>query len=311
MFGKENKNCSLAVCCCNSCSGNSCCSQVTNEQLVNLSNNVKKEIEKTSKSRINNLTLGYPAKSFSNDYINVLSNYDKIIVRYRKAILVQEPPCLCACKFNKLIEKINKLVGKDCSKKCREDVVIEERLDWIINNPHCVAAARWEKLVYQVCFDLSMDVELVSKKDLHSIVYEITKKELTCNIVAAFSVYDKVCKLTHDIDISSPLCTLTFDINKSKKECQIQYENLITTTKCDLSFKKYMQLLECRLNHSIIADVYGKSLRLDIVDDKPHLVTSSNSYNICDLKFTELSTNNCEILDFKPEITEYLKSYNL
>lgn len=293
------------------CSDSVCCPEISNETTVDILNKLYKQIEKYSKSRISNLRFAFNTSKTVDEDILKLTYYSKILESYRRSLYHNCNFHLCNCKVNRIINKVKNIVGKQPINKCREDILVEERPSWILANPQCVAYAKWEKLAHQVCFDLSMDIELVDLKDLSSLIYDISMNSLVCDIVAAFSVFDKVCKLTYNTDISSPDCSITFDINKSKKECELNYQSLIETTSCDLSYKKYINLLECKLNHSIIADVYGKSLRLDIIDGNPHLVTSSNNYNICDLNFTEVSNKDCEVLSFKPQVTKYLNSYNL
>lgn len=297
--------------CNNSCSNQSCCSSLSNEDLVNVMNNIDNEIIAYSKHRINNYLYGYSYNKDTDHIISQLNSYKNSINRHRVSTLANEKTCLCSCKVNALFEKVRKLTGKDCTKKCRTDVIVGENTGWMLKNPQCVARANWEKFSYNLCFELSMDVELMSVDDLCEISYDLSTKELSCDVIAAFSVYNHVCNITNSIDIFSKSCDLTFDATKSEPECKVQYTQLVKTTNCDLSFKKYMNLLECKLNHSIVAEVYGKNLKLDIIDDKPHLITKSNSYNICDLKFKKMITEECETLNFKPEITNYLNSYNL
>lgn len=297
--------------CNTSCNNAACCSFLSNEEIVNVLNNIDNEIITYSKSRINNYLYGYPYNSNKDNLIQQLHTYKVILDRYRISIFYNEKPCLCSCKLHGIFEKIKKITGKDCTKKCRTDVMVGENTGWMLNNPQCVARANWEKFAYKLCFELSMDVELMSIEDLCDIAYDLSTKEMSCDVVAAFSVYNHICTITNDIDIFSKNCNFTFDVNKTKKECEVKWQELVTKQNCDLTFKKYMELLDCKLNHSIIAEVYGNKLRLDVIDNKPHLITKSNSYNICDLKFKEMITEECETLNFKPEITNYLNSYNL
>jgi hypothetical protein len=300
--------------CCNlgNCSSdNTCCKVFTNASIVSIINNIDKEINLYSKSRIANFLYGYKSKDNVEEFIVRLTSYKKVLESFRISLLHDQIPCLCSCKIDKLVSKISKLIGKDCSTECRKDVTVEENLGWILYNPYCVARGKWEKAAYQVCGELHMDVEITRQEDICDITFELISNNISCNIISAISVYAKVCDLTANVDIKTDSCNLTFDFQKTEEVCKINYKKLVTDTSCDLSYKKYLSLLDCKLNHSIIADVYGNKLRLDIIDDKPHLITSQRSYNLCDLKFTEVSSNACELLNFKPEVKEYLNSYNL
>lgn len=304
---QENKSCCNMGKCSSNCTS---CKIYTNADLVSIINNIDNEINKFSKGRILNYLYGYRYKDVK-ESITRLTSYKTVLNTFRISLLHEEKPCLCSCKIDKLVSKISKLLGKDCAIHCRKDVTVEENLGWILYNPYCVARGKWEKAAYQVCGELKMDVEITTQEDICDITFDLISKALPCKIISAISVFSKVCDLTANVDIKSDACNLTFDSQKTEEFCKINYQKLITDVSCDLSYKKYLNLLDCKLNHSIIADVYGNNLRLDIIDDKPHLITSQRSYNLCDLKFTEISSNACELLNFKPEVKEYLDSYNI
>lgn len=276
---------------------NECCNKCCVDKCVNLNfrdiiYSINEQITTLSSCKINDLKYGFKCKDHTDFKINKLSLQKWVLENYQKF-----SKCICLSDINIIKEDVKTTIN--CKPSLYKDLIIDSsnQQEWNKLNPYAVSRESWEKYVYQVCEDLSLDITIETACNF---IYDIQVQNISCNVLSALSVYSKECEINFVKDIYT------------KQECKIAFQELVTKIPtCNLDFKTYTKLINnCNLRPEIIKEVYSCDLKLEIINAKPYLNTTNNSYCLDDIKFTKtLTDNTCDILTDIPEIEKFIREY--
>lgn len=250
-------------CCIKSCNG--VCATFDIDDILY---SIKEKISEYSKSFLDDLKYGFKCKPDTQFNINKLSAQKWVLENLSKF-----KNCFCDSDLQIIKEDIQTTVS--CKPICKKDLIIDDSLvlEWNKNNPYCISKELWETLVYKVCGELSIKVDIST----------------ACNLIFDIYTEEKHCDLINSISIKNhEKCELDFKAQITKKdECKLEFKKLIQIhPKCNLTLHKYTKLInECNLNFDIINEIYNCNLKVQFKNSTPYLYTKSSNYCIQDLKF--------------------------
>lgn len=270
-------SCDCSICL-NKCSDGGCC-EISYNDIDGLIYDIKVRLTSLADSVVNRLRNGVGCTKDDFKNIITLNLYKDTLTTAKRLLYYEKKNCLCDKRLCQLRESVLELLKVDCYEDCRTDVTITRNaeLEWIAQNPYCVAREKWEALAYHVCDGIKLEIE---KDELRcDIAFDIIKTIIPCELLAAFQ-------------IRKELCDLNFTVNRTKDECKLDYELLLEKTNCDLEFKEYLCLVDCNLSFDIINMIYGCGLRVEIDKNgqNPRIFTPLNSYGLNELGFKEKIT---------------------
>lgn len=259
-----------------------CCTKSCNEVCATFDINdiiysIKEKIVEYSISYLNDLKYGFKCKPDTQFNINKLSAQKWVLENLSKF-----KNCFCNSDLQFIKEDIQTTVN--CKPKCKLDLIVDDSniQEWNVNNPYCISKELWETLVYKVCGELSMDIDISTACNL---IFDIYTEEKQCLIVEQISVKN------------NEQCSIDFKpIITKKEDCKIEFKKLIEENKnCDLTLHKYTKLInQCNLDYDIINSIYSCNLKIQFKNNKPYLYTKSGNYCIEDLKF-EIKDKSCNL----------------
>ena len=250
-------------CCIKSCNG--VCATFDIDDILY---SIKEKISEYSKSFLDDLKYGFKCKPDTQFNINKLSAQKWVLENLSKF-----KNCFCDSDLQIIKEDIQTTVN--CRPICKKDLIIDDSLvlEWNKNNPYCISKELWETLVYKVCGELSIKIDIST----------------ACNLIFDIYTEEKHCDLINSISIKNhEKCELDFKAQITKKdECKLEFKKLIQIhPKCNLTLHKYTKLInECNLNFDIINEIYNCNLKVQFKNSTPYLYTKSSNYCIQDLKF--------------------------
>ena len=276
---------------------NECCNKCCVDKCINLNfrdiiYSINEQITILSSCKINDLKYGYKCKDHTDFKINKLSLQKWVLENYKKF-----SKCICLTDINIIKEDIQTTIN--CKPSYYKDLIIDKSNydNWNKLNPYAVSRESWEKYVYQVCGELSLEI---SVETACNFIYDIQVQNISCDLVSALSVYSKECEIQFSKDVYT------------KPECKIAFQELISKSpNCNLDFKTYIKLINtCNLRPEIIKEVYACDLKLELTNNKPCLITNKNSYCLDDIKFTKtLCDDSCNIITEVPKIEKFIREY--
>jgi len=274
--------------CCNKCCKDIC----TNIDVRDLIYKAKLKITELSNCKINELKYGFVCKNDPDFLISKISLQKWVLENSNKFT-----NCLCLSDINFIKEDLTRIV--DCNYLDRKDLIIDKsnQQSWNTENPYCISRERWEEMVYKVCGDLSLEIEIKKGCDF---VFDIYSKNISCDLIAGLSVYSKQCEVKFEKNVVS------------SKECKLQFDKLVKDIpSCDLNYKLYNKLVnKCNVKHNLIAEAYSCGLKFDIDGNCPIIKSKNSSHNLCDFKFKNILYDvSCEFLIDKPNVQKFIREY--
>lgn len=263
------------------------CYNVDFDQLIYQS---KSALNILSQKRAESRSLGY---SFTgDDKLETLRGYLRVLNDEEENIILGGKACLDCNNLQKLAESVRRL-SATCDLSSRKDQKVDYSAEaaWITKNPYCVSREKWEKLAYQVCGELKLNISAV--ETVCDITFEIVRKLIPCDIMVSIAVYKQQC----DLDLH---------ISRTEEECEIDFEILSEETNCDLDLKTYKTLVANNFSYDIIRNVYENGCTLELNDSaEVAIVTPLRTYQVKDLNFSgipdiqALTTLNVDTADSK------------
>lgn len=265
---------------CQICLNDQCntgCCELSYSVLQDLVYSLKKEIARIGDNYANRLKSGYSCSPADFDFKsnshsrNTLKEGASLIVNYKKLSQLlfslnkelknsynEVESCIEEKSICKLKDQALSLLGFNCLGQCRQDLYVstDGLEDWIESNPYCVAREKWEELLYSVCDEIQVDIEVVRQS----------------------------CDIIFDLQQEYKNCLIDFTLNLSEKDCKIQYNLLRRDLDCNISFNLFKELLDCGISYNLIRRSIecGLSFEIDRTDNCPMVVTLTGKYSLCD-----------------------------
>jgi hypothetical protein len=241
----------------------------TYRSIDELTYKIKSRLSYLANLKIRNLFYGYHPEHYVDDEINKLSVLKGSLDRVKKSFLHIQKSCLDDETIQKIVEKANKIVGKESCPKKRADIKIgEEDLNsYLSKGPRCVSYDTWNEFSRFICGRIGFT--LTAEREICDIAFEISRNIISCNLLYSLSVYKE-------------MCDLKYKVNRTKEECKIDYKLLMEKNPtCDLEFKSYLSYVhKHNLSFPIIDEVYSSGLSLLEQDGEVFLCTALNNYNL-------------------------------
>ena len=256
-----------------------CCNHDIKE-LRDLSLRIKNNFSKAAKDEVNSLYYGYEcggdedSKDKLKTYQGVLDNYLKQLsllqrdaFRNEKNEVVENTKtCLSCDDLQCLLEKIRKIIGKDCAVQCSVLTIDDSQEEmWILDNPTCVSYECWNKWSKIISSKLDVQLTVESQKDL--LILELHKETISPNVAVAL----RAVKEANDLEL---------EVSRTIEESKIDFKLLLEKEDIDFDFKTYLKLTKNNLSFDIISEIYKNKLSLEIESDCVYLKTSLSKYPI-------------------------------
>lgn len=265
---------------CQICLNDQCdsgCCELSYSVLQDLVYGIKKEIARIGDNYANRLKSGYSCSPTDFEFRGNSHTRDKLnegaslILQYKKLSQLlfalnkelknsyfENESCVLSKTVCNLKDQALSLLGFNCLGQCRQDIMVStEGLEqWIETNPYCVAREKWEELLYAVCDEIQVSIEVV--KHACDIIFEIQQEYKNCAI--------------------------DFTVDLTEKDCRIQYELLVRDVDCSITFELFKELLDCGISYNLIRTALscGLSFDIDRTDNCPMIVTMTGTYSLCD-----------------------------
>lgn len=243
-----------------------CCLNVSMDTLKGLIYLLERDLSVSAKDKLNLFLYQYPSK-FSENHIAKLTRYLTILKKIEYAILRDVEDCYECEFYEKIYSAVNSMVSR-VSYHCEANVSVDtsNKTAWELSHPYCITRSRWEELAYVICNDLSIKFEIIDKSC--DLTFDLATNTISCDTIAALSVYDKMCELN-------------YKVSRTEKECLLDYNLLIENhPDCDIDYRLYKELIACNLSYDIINQILCDNTNLGIVNGKPSIRTLVGDYII-------------------------------
>jgi hypothetical protein len=205
--------------------------------------------------------------------IKRLSVYHSIIRRLKQQVLCGSSICLDRVSLQGLVEKITRLVGKNCHISNNDYLIDDSKEEqWVIKRPFCRTYEDWEKWAKYFAGKLKLELKTETEQ-LNKLILEISRETITANVLLALSAYTEARE------------NLNLEINRSDEEIKLDFELMLEKVSgFDLSLDVYVEMIkDHKLSFDIIKTVYDEGLSLDISGEKVQLKTPINAYTLEEL----------------------------
>ena len=257
------------------CSGGCC--DISYDTLLSLSYGIKTKISEIGDNYAERLREGRSCSPSHFDFKAMsigrtsLSAEADLIMQYKKLtqlrIAVEKElknlyhgakSCVSQFAICKIKDQALDILSFNCLNECRKDlkVTTDDVDEWNAANPYCISRESWEALLYQVCNDLQVEIEVVKQRC--DLVYEIVQEYRSCAIDFVLDLTEQDCKIQYDLLVNTVDCNITFDIFQTLLDCGISYNLVRTALECGITF-----------------DISKK-------DRCPMIVTLEGGYSLCD-----------------------------
>lgn len=238
---------------------------------------IKNEVHKLSKSHLrlikNRYSCDLEYESSLKDKISKLNTYYKILNRLKDQSLSGYEICLDKESLQCLIEKIIRIIGKNCVPELKDYCIDKSREDeWVVKNPYCRSYEDWEKWSKFLCEKLHLNISSETEK-LTSLILEITQETITPNVLLAISAYTEVRE------------NLNLKISRSDDEIKLDFKLLLEKIpSCNLNLNIYQEMIKNhKLSFDIVKTIYDEGLSLELTKQNVELKTPVNVYNLSQL----------------------------
>ena len=256
--------------------------------------NLRLEIENESIKYVNGLKADkslfeYREYYYTIHYLEILEKeYNNRIRGFKECLSKKELECL--------LDRILKIVGKQCTINKRDLLIDSSKKDlWIKNNIFCTPYSEWIKYSKKICDRINIDFKVERK--ICDFTLELVRKVIPCNILIYLQAVKKSCDLGIKLDVD-------------KVRCEAELKILREKVNCDLDINLYRDLKSCNINFDFIKEVYSCGLSLKIDSYKcPILVSNLNEYPLNDLNPQNLESlkefNNIPTIDVQNILNNY------
>lgn len=239
--------------------------------------NIKNEVLKLSKCNLDYLKYRYSSSPYTEvelrDKLDRLVTYREVLTRLKDQILSGVCNCLDKESYSCLMEKVTRLVGKNC-KPVYVDYTIDNsnEEEWVMKCPFCRSYENWEKWSKFFAGKLNLQIN-ADTEVLTNLILEISREIITPNVLLAISVYTEVRE------------NLNLEISRSTEEIKLDFELLIEQVpNFDLNLSIYTELIEKhKLSFDIIKTVYDEGLSLEVDQEEVQLRTPVNAYTLAEI----------------------------
>lgn len=273
------------------CADKGVCSTHSYKSLDELTYRMKERLAFLSKEKLNNLFYGYKCAANIDSEIKKLSTYKEVLDRTKISFLHIGKSCNDDETIQLIIEKTNKIIGKQSCPKCRADIKIDDSKlhNYLITGPKCVSYDLWNEFSRFICGKLGLKIS--AEKQKCDLTFEISREIISCDLLYTLKVHKE-------------LCDTGYKVSRTDEECRIDYKLLLEKNSCDLEYKAYVSYVrDFNLSYPIIESIYAAGLSLATENNEAILCTPLNNY-----KLTEITPDSLqELLDlgFVIEHTRY------
>lgn len=263
------------------CNDKKICSIHSYRSLDELTYRIKQRLNFLSREKLNNLFYNYKCAADIDTEIKKLTSYKEVLDRTKTSFLHIQKSCNDDETIQRIIEKVNKLIGKTACPKRRADIVIDESglQAYLLTGPRCISYSAWNEFSRGICGKIGFT--LTVEKQICDITYEISKKIIPCDLL-------------YSLKVKRELCDLGYVVKRTDQECRLDWKLLVEKTNCDLDFKVYLSYIrKHNLSYPILEQVYAAGLSLTTVEDDVILCTPLNNYSLSEITPTDLR----ELLD--------------
>lgn len=205
------------------------------------------EIADFAKNFAQRLNWGYGPVCISEQSVKRLLTLKDTIKRYYDNLLQGAMVCLCDIEFQKVKEKVLKIVDlKKCLKRPEQAIRYDRSgyASWITKHPSCVAYEKWEKhLVSCIPPTITFSGKKEEEKAIGALHFLVTRDDKQC--IHEILAYAYKAKCEHRLSASA----------KEIEQCRVEFRSLVKEYKCDLTFSGYAKLLNCNLTFNAVAEI--------------------------------------------------------
>ena len=223
---------------------------------------IERDLYLAAKNRARAFSFNYPQIKIDPD----LYRYLRILRRMERDIINNVTPCLTDILFENLKSNVLSLTNP-AAIYCDATVVIDDtdKRAWELSHPYCISRTRWEELAYYICTDLSFELTTTEEKCL--LIFDITTNQISCDTVAALSLYTK-------------LCNLGYKVVRTDGECRLDHSLLLADANpnCHITYGLYKKLIECGLSYDIIKLLLCDNVGVSVRNGKVVIKTSTGEY---------------------------------
>ncbi len=263
------------------CNDKKICSVHSYRSIDELTYRIKQRLNFLSREKLNNLFYGYKCAADIDAEIKKLSTYKEVLDRTKISFLHIGKSCNDDETIQRVVEKVNKVIGKTSCPKKRADIKIDDSgLDrYMLTSPKCISYDEWNMFSRKICGKIGFT--LTVEKQICDITYEISKKIISCDLLYSLKVYKE-------------LCDLKYKVKRTADECKLDWKLLVEKTNCDLDFSVYLSYVrKHNLSYPILEQIYAAGLSLTTIEDDIVLCTPLNNYSLSQITPTDLR----ELLD--------------
>lgn len=264
------------------CNDKKICSVHSYRSIDELTYRIKQRLNFLSREKLNNLFYGYKCAADIDTEIKKLSTYKEVLDRTKISFLHIGKSCNDDETIQRVVERVNKVIGKTSCPKKRADIKIDDSgLDrYMLSRPACISYDSWNTFSRKICGKIGFT--LTAERDICNITFELAAKSISCDLLYALKVRRDLCDIGYRVT------------RADEKTCKIDYKLLLEATQCDLEYKAYVSYVrQHNLSYPIIKDIYAAGLSLATVEDDVVLCTPINSYSLSQITPTDLQ----ELLD--------------
>ncbi len=260
------------------CENKPTCSIHDYKKLDDLVYRLKEHLSDLAAKKVGNSLYGYHCAEDLDHCIMEAAILKKSLERIKLSIL-RGDSCLDDETIQKIVEKVIKIVGKDCCPiDYRQDISIDTTgiNAYLLKGPRCVTYDSYNKFASFICGKLGLSI--TAERDQCDISFEVTRRIISCNLLYALKVRKE-------------MCALNYKVKADKNQCKIDYKLLLEKTGCDLEFKTYLSFVnKHNLSYPIIEEVYKSGLTLAETEDNSDVVlcTPLNNYRLTEITPTNL-----------------------
>lgn len=264
------------------CNDKKICSVHSYRSIDELTYRIKQRLNFLSREKLNNLFYGYKCAADIDTEIKKLSTYKEVLDRTKISFLHIGKSCNDDETIQRVVERVNKVIGKTSCPKKRADIKIDDSgLDrYMLTSPRCISYSEWNEFSRKICGKIGFT--LTAERDICNITFELAAKSISCDLLYALKVRRDLCDLGYRVT------------RADEKNCKIDYKLLLESVPCDIEYKAYVSYVrDHNLSYPIIKDIYAAGLSLATIEDDVVLCTPINQYNLSQITPTDLQ----ELLD--------------
>lgn len=237
---------------------------------------MKNEVYNISKKRLRDLANGYRVDPLCNvrdtNTVKRLCTYLEAIRLIKDQEISGNGSCMDQETVQCLVEKIKGILGKNC-KTPLSDIFIDDSTEdvWAMAHPHCRSYEEWNKWTKYVCGKLSIELKTETKSQ--NLIFEISRKTVTPNVLMAISAH---------VDAR----TLDMEITRDDDEVDVDFSLLSENVELlNLTKGQYNTIVkDNNLSYDIVKTIYDEGLSLEIDENNMvNLVTPVDKYNLADI----------------------------